>query len=254
MEGRFPILENLSLLFTVGQFTDHTLPKAFLAPNLRHLNLSGVGIPKRLRLLTSTVSLVTLQLRNISTSSYFLPKLLVARLSSLPQLELLSIGFSIPIPRPSAERELLGEIGTPVTLPNMKWLDFKGVGIYLDCLIAQIRAPLLERLHITLFNQIAFALLHLWHLMNSKEAFRLPTARVCFGNHEITISTNRPSSRLYDAPSRLCVKCKQFDWQIDCAAQCAYTHTIRCRELRARFSMGYAGRMADWRDRQHTVA
>ena len=46
MEGRFPILENFSLLFAVGQFTDHTLPKAFLAPNLRHLNLSGVGIPK----------------------------------------------------------------------------------------------------------------------------------------------------------------------------------------------------------------
>ena len=57
---------------------------------------------------------------NIRASGYFRPRLLVARLQSLPQLEELSIGFSIPIPRPSAERELLGEQGTPVTLPNLK--------------------------------------------------------------------------------------------------------------------------------------
>jgi hypothetical protein len=61
-----------------------TLPKAFLAPNLRHLALPGISPPKRLRLLTSTVSLVTLKLSNIQTSSYFRPRLLVARLRPSP--------------------------------------------------------------------------------------------------------------------------------------------------------------------------
>jgi hypothetical protein len=227
MDGYFPILENLSLSFAVGQLTHHTLPKAFLAPHLHHLDLTGVGLPKRLRLLTSTVSLVTLQLRNIPSSSYFRPRLLAARLSSLLQLEELSIGFSIPIPRPSAEREQLGEQGTPFTLPNLKLLSFKGVGSYLDCLVAQIITPLLERLDVTLFNQIVFAFPHLWHLINSKEGFQLPLATVYFEVDAITISTCRYHWRPYDAPFWLRVKCKQFDWQIDCAAQiCSALITI----------------------------
>ena len=98
----------------------------------------------------------------------------MARLRSLPQLEELYIGFSIPIPRPSTERELLGEQGTPVTLPSLKNLRFKGVSAYLESLVAQIRAPLLEQLDITLFNQIAFALPHLSHLINITEGFKFP--------------------------------------------------------------------------------
>jgi hypothetical protein len=80
----------------------------------------------------------------------------VTRLSSLPQLEELSLGFYIPVPRPSAERELLGAHGAPVTLPNLKTLRFLGVSAYLESLVAQIRAPCLQELSIKLFNQIAF--------------------------------------------------------------------------------------------------
>ena len=127
MDGQFPILEHLSLSFAAKNNIPFTLPKAFLAPNLRHIALVGLGLPKRLRLLTSTVSLVTLHLSNIETSSYFRPRLLAARLQSLPQLTELSIDFSIPIPCPSAERELLGEKGTSVTFPNLQTLRFKGV-------------------------------------------------------------------------------------------------------------------------------
>ena len=101
MEKHFPILEYLSLSFADDKFATFTLPKAFMAPNLRHLALPGISPPKRLRLLTSTVSLITLGLWNIQISSYFRPRLLVARLSSLPQLRKLSIGFSVT--RPSAK-------------------------------------------------------------------------------------------------------------------------------------------------------
>ena len=158
MDEHFPILQHLSLSFAGDKFTTLTLPKAFLALNLRHLALPSFSPPKRLRFLTSTVSLVTLVLRNIQKSSYFRPKLLASRLLSLPQLEELSIGFSSPIPRPSAERELLGEPGIPITLPNLKTLKFQGISAYLESFVAQIRVPLLNRVDITLFNQIAFAL------------------------------------------------------------------------------------------------
>ncbi|KAN0134672.1 hypothetical protein V8E53_007457 [Lactarius tabidus] len=223
MDGHFPILEHLSLSFPTRNSIPLTLPKAFLASNLRDLALWGVCLRKRLRLLTlltSTASLVTLTLGNIQTSNYFGPRLLVARLRSLPHLENLYIIFSIPMPRPSAERELLGEQRTPVTLPSLKNLRFKGVGAYLESLVAQIGVPHLERLDITLFNQIAFALPHLYHLINTTERFKLPTAVVFFSDDGVHITMADDSNLPWLHPSfRVRVMCKQLDWQIDCAAQ-----------------------------------
>jgi len=216
MDEPFPALEHFSLSFTVDKIITLTLPKTFLAPNLRHLVLLGIRLPKRLRLLSSTVSLVTLVLTNIRASGYIRPRLLVARLQSLLRLEELYIGFSVPIPRPSAEGELLGKQGTPVTLPNLKNLTFRGVGAYLECLIAQIRAPLLERLVITLFNQIAFTLPHLTHFVSITEQIKPDTTEVSFGRDAVVMNY---STRLHDKHLNLRVKCKQLDWQIDCAAQ-----------------------------------
>ena len=222
MDGSFPILEHLSHICSSSADSGHrlplTLPKAFLAPNLLHLTLYDIGPPKRLRVLTSTVSLVTLTLNRIQTSSYFCPKLLVARLMSHPLLEELTITFSIPIPRPSSERELLGEEGAPITLPSLKSLWLHGVGAYLEYLVAQIRVPLLEILDIRLFNQIAFVLPHLFYLINNTKVFKHSRARVNFHHHEVSVSMNHDhdSGRL---PFSLAVMCKQVDWQIDCAAQ-----------------------------------
>ena len=223
MDGRFPILEHLSLSFasTIESGLPLTLPKNFLAPNLRHLDLPSISPPKRLRVLTSTVSLVKLVLSNIRTASYFRPRLLVARLSSLPQLEELFIGFSIPIPRPSTERELLGEQGTPVTLPSLTDLQFEGVGAYLESFVAQIMAPHLEQLGITLFNQVAFALPHLSYLIDMTKTFKLPCAAVRFHPREVYITTIHHGSGR--GPFLLRVNCNQLDWQIDCAAQICHT-------------------------------
>ena len=219
LDGQFPILERLYLTFstTSENSLPLTLPKAFLAPNLRCLALNSIRLPKRLQFLTSTVSLVELVLSNIQTSSYFRPRLLVARLSSLSQLKELSIGFSIPIPRPSTERALLGEQGAPTTLPSLKKLWFRGVSAYLESLVSQIRAPLLEQLSITLFNQIAFALPHLSYLINLTEAFKLPSAAVGFGRDEVYVTLVHQGLKW--RPFFLRVTCKQLDWQIDCAAQ-----------------------------------
>ena len=222
MNENFPILEFLDLSGLFSPDSGHrlplTLPKAFLAPNLRHLSLSGISLPKRLRVLTSTVSLVTLELRNIQTSSYFRPRLLVARLRSLPLLEELIITFSIPSPRPSTESELLGENGAPITLPSLKTLWFRGVGAYLESLVAQIKVPLLEQLNIRLFNQIAFVLPHLFYLINNTKVFNLSSAMVNFRHDEVFVSPN-PRHGLGPINSFFYVKCKPLDWQIDCAAQ-----------------------------------
>ena len=221
LDGQFPILEHLSLKFSATSKNSPplTLPKAFLAPTLRHLDLPSISPPRRLRVLTSTDTLVTLELNNIKTSSYFRPRLLVARLLYLPLLEGLSIGFSIPIPRPSRERELLGEQGAPVTLPSLKTLQFKGVGAYLESLVAQIRAPLLEQLSITLFNRITFALPHLSHLINITEVFKIPSAAVGFDHNEVDVTMlgSKSASLVFR------VMCQPMDWKIDCATQICHT-------------------------------
>ena len=222
MAEHFPTLEYLTLikLPTVDSLTPLTLPEAFLAPNIRHLSFYGIRLPKRLRLLTSTISLVRLTLWDIKDSSYFRPRLIVARLRSLPQLEELHIGFSVPVPRPSTERELLGEQGIHVTLPNMNTIEFQGVSVYLESFIAQIRAPVLKRLEITLFNQIAFTLQHLCHFINITEGFKSPVVKVCFGYKAIYVTTSNGFG-LFDRlrPFFIEVKCKPLDWQIDCATQ-----------------------------------
>ena len=223
MDKSFQILEDLSLSFAVDKITTFTLPKTFQAPNLLHLALRGVCLTKRLRLLTSTVSLVTLVLWNIRAAGYFTPRLLVARLQSLSQLEKLSIGFSIPVPRPSAERELSSRQGTPVTLPNLKIFKFKGVSAYLECLVAQIRTPHLKRLIITLFYQITFTLPHLSHFASVAEKIKPDTAEVSFEHNKVSINMDN-SMRLDrddddDQHFSLHVMCKQLDWQIDCASQ-----------------------------------
>jgi hypothetical protein len=224
MDKPFPILKRLDLsTIDDKNIPTPTLPMSFLAPNLHHLSLLGIRLPRRLRLLSSTVSLVTLELADIQASGYFRPRLLVARLDSLPQLEELSIGFSIPIPRPSTERLLLGKQGTAVILSNLKKLSFRGVSVYLERLLSQIRAPVLQQLDITFFNQIAFTLPHLSHFANTTKQIKLPTAMVSFG-HETSIILGH-SSTGWDEPDdsdvrfTVRVMCKPLDWQIDCAAQ-----------------------------------
>ncbi|KAH9023739.1 hypothetical protein EDB85DRAFT_304680 [Lactarius pseudohatsudake] len=218
MDETFPNLEHLSLSST-AEYDTLLLPQTFLSPNLRHLTLIGIGLPKKLLLLSSTVSLITLTLANIRAPGYFLPRHLVTRLRSFSQLEELTIGFSIPLPRPSAEKGLLQELEAPVTLPVLKRLTFRGVSAYLDSFVAQIRAPLLEQLRITLFNQIAFALPHLSRLTNATE--RLLTAKIIFERDAFSIVADHHRQQLGNGPPSfsLHVICKQFDWQIDGAAQ-----------------------------------
>ena len=228
LDGQFPTLERLSLAFspTIENSIPLTLPKGFLAPNLRHLSLPEISPPRRLQVLTSTCSLVKLILDNIQSSSYFRPRLLVARLSSLPLLEELCIEFSIPIPRPSTQSELLGERRAPMTLPGLKRFQFKGVGAYLESLAAQIRVPLLEQLNITLFYQTAFALPQFSYLISVTEAFKQHkhrSASIAFSPDDVYLTIYQPIPPIYDGFRRgyfsLRVICNSLNWKIHSVTQ-----------------------------------
>ena len=238
MDGPFSMLEYLSLSYTDAGDPTLVLPKTFLAPNLRQLTLFGINIPNHLQLLFSTASLVTLVLTDIRASGYFLPGLLVARLQSLPHLETFSIRFFVLIPHPSTERELSGKQGATVTLPNLKNLAFQGVSAYLDCLVAQIKTPLLERVDITLFHETGFELPCLSHFTNTIEGLKFPIANISFGHDMVSVITDYHDSRWYNGRFALHVMYGQIDWQIDCAARICNTlmpALLGVEELRLKF-------------------
>ena len=219
MDEPYPSLDHLSLLSTTDEDTSLILPETFVAPNLRYLTLSGISLPGDLTSLSSA-SLVTLTLANIRASSYFVPTYLVTLLQSSPQLEELSISFSDSLPRPSAERELFRELKPPVTLPTLKRLMFRGSSAYLDSLVAQMRAPRLQVLDVTFFNQLSFTIPHLSHFTNAIEGLKHPDAKIAFNRDMVSLCTRAHwkwgnGYRYFS----LQVMCKPFDWQIDCAAQ-----------------------------------
>ena len=218
MNEHFPRLEDLSLLSTTNEKMKLILPETLRAPNLRRLALHGIGLPKGLPLLSSTITLSTLSLTHLGASSYFPPGHLTKHLQSLPYLEELSIGFAIPIPLPSSERELLLPPIPPVTLPTLRQLTFRGVDIYLENLVAQINTPLLDRLNLTLFFDLAFTLANLTKFIHRIEGFECLVAQFIFNKDGASIYAGS-----YDQSSvgqlSLHVSCEPLDWLIDSATQ-----------------------------------
>jgi hypothetical protein len=167
-------------------------------------------------------ALSTPSLTHIRESSYFPPGHLVAQLQGLPHLEELSIGFAIPIPLPSSEGKLLPAPLPPVTLPTLRQLTFRGVGVYLDSLVAQINTPVLERLDLILLFELAFTLANLTEFICRTEGFKCLVARVLFNNYGALIEAGFNEQQAIRKLS-LDVRCEPLDWKIDSSAQVCST-------------------------------
>ena len=216
MNNLFPKLTDLSLLSTNIEETSLILPERFQAPGLRRLSLHDIGLPKGLPLLSSAIALSTLSLTHIRASCYFPPGHLVTQLQGLRHLEELSIGFAIPIPLPSSERELLPAPIPPVTLPSLRRLTFHGVDAYLDNLVAQINTPLLDRLDLTFFFDLAFTVENLTEFIHRTDGFGCLVAQVTFNKDGSSIDAGH-----YEDVGKvgLRVNCEPLDWQIDSVTQ-----------------------------------
>ena len=215
----YPILEDLSLSSATEDETSSVLLSTFNAPNLRYLVLQSVGFPTELPLFTYLTNLVTLTLLRIPAQYYFPPEHLVTQLQGLLHLEELSIGFAVPIPLPSDEAELLPAPISRVTLPTLKRLMFRGVAVYLESLVSQINAPILERLIVTLFFELAFTLSALSQFIRITGGIRCLLAKVLFKKEGVSIVTNHGES-LSSGCLTVNINCEHLDWQIDAATQC----------------------------------
>ena len=155
LDGEFPILEFLLIEHqryhrpVVEKITNLNLPETFRAPNLRQLVLKNFSISIQSPLLTTMWNLITLLLHKIPSCAYFYPNTLLRWLSLMPQLEILSISFNCYKPSRDVERQLLRTpIMTRVTLPNLRWLGFRGTSAYLEALLPWVTIPLLEKIQV----------------------------------------------------------------------------------------------------------
>ena len=225
MDEEFPRLEYLYI--GPRTVTKHTtglvLPETFQA-HLRHLILTNFAFPLGSPLLTGTAaaSFVTLVLQRISPSTYFRPNNLLQRLSLIPHLETFIFGFGSPVHNRDVERQLLRELDmshmTPIALPNLRWLGFKGASDYLEAVLPHITTPILERLEISLLNQLVFSIPHLLQFMDEAENFNFGHAILTF--HEESLCMNAyptEGARMYAL--HLEVGCRHFDWQVASAVQ-----------------------------------
>ena len=237
MDGQFPILERLFIWPRSQDNMTLMLPTGFKAPHLRMFSLSYVVLPMRSPLLTA-VGLVSLCLWYMPPLAHFRPSNLVARLASMPQLECLSIGFKSAVPTREVEGQLLHTpIVTHTTLPNLRMCFFLGVSAYLDGLFARIITPLLEVLHIRLYNQLTFAVPHLFQFIGRTENLRFGSAKLSFYPDNVTLTADNGGPNRIN-PFGVAIGCRHVDWQVSAAAQ-VFNALVPALSVVERLSLGY---------------
>jgi len=138
---------------------DPFLPADFLgesAPSLRTLLLERIAFPALPTLLLSTTQLVTLRLSSVPTIGYILPGVIAGCMVLLPNLEQLGLDFHSP---DTSDDEMdVDESGpslpTRAVLRSLVSFHFEGVSQYLEDLLAQIDAPILQTMSATFRDDI----------------------------------------------------------------------------------------------------
>ncbi|KAH9981794.1 hypothetical protein BJV74DRAFT_887302 [Russula compacta] len=219
IDDEFSTLEYMYIKRPSKLDTCLVLPKTFQAPRLRHLILGDFAIPIRSPLLTPAVGLVTLFLQWIHPSAYFHPNDLLQRLSLMPQLEVLGIGFRSPVPNREVEMQLLDSpTTTHATLPNLRGFAFEGVSAFLEALLPRMITPLLEKLEIIFSNQFTFFVPHLLQFISTRENFQFRSAAFLFSPWALTmVLYPHYGAKMYTLGMK--VLCTRLDWQAVFAAQ-----------------------------------
>jgi hypothetical protein len=225
MDEEFPILEYL-IIGLPHEDNSSTLifPENFQAPHLRLLRLRGfqVAIPMGSRLLTTAVSLVTLNLVMLHPSTYFHPNALLQWISLMPQLETLSIYFKCSTPNRDVEAQLIHtSIIAPITLPNLRHFAFHGVSTYLEALVHRITSPRLKKLQIEFFSQLTFFVPRLLQLINTAEDLRFHSANLFFIDEKLEVAIY-PQGDIDNVDMYafvIDVYCWHLDWQVSSIVQ-----------------------------------
>jgi hypothetical protein len=185
------------------------------APHLRRLRLNYIPFPGLPKLLLSATHLVSLRLWKIPNSGYFTPEAIVTGLSTSTSLEEFGLAIGSPLSRPKRESRRPPPL-TRSVLPALTIFRFQGSSEYLEDLVAQIDAPLLDRLEITFFHQLIFNTPQLTQFISRTPNLKTQgEARAVFFQDYVGVIL----PHAYPRQLQLGVKCRQSDWQLSSLAQ-----------------------------------
>ena len=241
MQVSFPELTDLQLSSHVETLSGIPFPSSFLdgsAPRLRVLSLSGILFPGLPELLLSSTHLVYLWLANIPHAGYISPEAIVAPLSVLSRLEILSLEFQSPQSRPDWESRSHPPPKRSI-LPALDEFHFKGATEYLEELVTRIDTPQIKTLHITFFNQIDFDTPQLARFVNRTPTLRaLDEAHVQF--HDSTATLKLQYLKSLDN-LLISTSCREPGWQLSsieqvCTSSLHPLSTVQDLYIRHRYS------------------
>ena len=204
MHQPFPALSCLELgLQDYEDAEDATvpvIPDTFLggsAPHLRSLVLDYIPFPGLPNLLLSATHLVEICLWKIPHSVYFPPEVLVDSLSALTRLEKLKFDFESPETRvdqisPHPRRP---PPPTRTLVPVLTELWYRGLGKYLEDLVARIDAPLLDRLEVLFLREPILDNSRLTKFISRTPKFKArDEARLVIFNRVVSVALQLPQT------------------------------------------------------------
>ena len=216
MEVPFPELTYLKLYRSKYE-TEPIVPlsDSFLggsAPRLRYLDLDNIPFPGLPKLLSSATHLTSLHLEDIPHSGYIPPEAMVACISVLTSLVILSLQFKSPQSRPDRE-SCRPPPSTRTALPVLTHFLFRGVSEYLEALVACVDCPRLIHIVITFFNYTVFDTPQFTRLIRDTSTFNpFNEARVSLVDAIAIIKlSSKPSG---DRALNVEILCLELDWQI----------------------------------------
>jgi hypothetical protein len=159
------------------------------SPRLQHVLLSGIPLVDLPIVLLSSRDLVCLEFDSVDADGYTSPEL-VAVLSVLTRLKMLNMGFPLG---DALLEEWTRHPDPPIwaVLPALTEFDFYGTGEYLEDLVAQLDAPLLDNVQVELGSLPSFPLPQLSLFIARTENFRPTHAQVEFGSEEVSIKLDQ---------------------------------------------------------------
>ena len=216
MRHSFPELTLLELRPKNGRAL--VVPTSFLggsAPRLQTLVLDHISFPGLPKLLLSATNLSGLQLSNFPPSSYISPEEMATCLSMLTRLERLIILFKSPSSH-LYRKSRRPPPPTPSLLPVLTRFNFKGVGEYLDDLVARIDAPLLDNLDVSFYPQLILETPQLAEFISrSPNLTTHDEARLVFFSWDVIIRL----PQTFDGALELGISCRHLDQQVSLLAQ-----------------------------------
>jgi hypothetical protein len=207
MQVSFPELTKL-WLSSHGE-TMPVVPDSFLggsAARLRSFWLFGIPYPALPNLLFSADHLADLSLIDIPPSGYISPEAMVASLSALPRLRMLTLEFKSPLSLP--DRGTRHPPPPKRSILPVHHFFFKGTTEYLEDLVSRIDTPHLGNLLIKLFNQIDHDFPLLAQFIN--RTFKAPD--------EATVQFDDWNASVLFGIFRIFISCEP-DWQLSAVTQ-----------------------------------